>query len=232
MPKDYPDWTSSLSYAEAVLYTGVDPQPFAPAQLDVSLLSTITVQSINFAANTTLQLDFLDESGAVVGIEFVTAQQNDYADVQFPVIGNLVNIYNPLGSMGSQVVVLGSNRQINNPRHARINTLPRQFALNSVAFSIGTAKQLIPSDGLDVWTSLNGPVTIATTTIGVAGIVFAQYASKLGTNIFIQANLDTAAGQATLATVQHPVTNYRWWFRPDTTVASASVTVSIISSGG
>lgn len=227
MPKDFPDWTTQLSYASTVLFAGTLVGGAAPKQIDISLMSSVYISASHIGSTSVVTIDFIDALGNTIITEYVTADDGDITQVALPAIGETMQISNPIAGNTIAVNVSGSNRQVSRITNIGYTSMPRSFSKGSVAWTAGFPQRMSSSDGLPNYTNMNGQCTLTVQTLGVAGVVFAQFVNPLGAETYIQESLDVAAGGVSLLTISHPATNLRWYFRPDTSVASGSVTVAL-----
>lgn len=229
MSKDFPDWTTNLSYAESrIAQIGVPAGGFFQ-EFDISSFSTVTISAVNPLGTFFVVLNFVDALGQVVGQQVVSSPNGDNVGISFPVTSARLDVAVTAASAFTQITLTGSNRQSSAPRSMRSTWVPRGFTLSGV-WVANTARQLLAVDGGVNSTSFYGPCTLSVQTLGVAGVIFGEWIAANGSVNFAAFTSDIAVGGISVSLIAHPISGMIWFFRPDAAAAAATVSLQITPS--
>lgn len=245
---DVQNVNNPVGVAEAIAFMGV-PATFLGVRIDTggalapggseiiptNQYASIVVFADNAAAGNKLSFTifwYSDKAGTlqVAGDNFTLGDNTVAQEVvswEMPVRGASMKIILNATSTGNMGLnIFGSNRSAIALRQILTTVLPRNFALNQNVVN-GTAYQLLPQDGLGVYTCLNGEcnfaVTQAPATNGELAMLFTQFNCTEGTYI-------AGTGTQFQGLVKHPCIPVNWKWIALATQAAQIVAMTIVST--
>lgn len=222
MPKDYPDWTTNLSYSVAQLYNGPLNSVNSPIVQDISLYTTITISMVSFSGPAVAQVFMLDASGDALKQEFLTAALGDQCIVDIPCVGTVIQVFLIGAANIDFFTIAGTNRQSQGYRNTTQTGLTRFLVLGGNV-TANVINQVPAADGLTDYTTLNGLCSISVLMGGATGQIGFQYINGAGGVSSVPILINPTINVWSQAQYIHPRVPIRWFFTSSTTAAGVGI---------